>query len=1053
MNGVLGKEESCKNEDDGKCMKTKQIKRLETTLSKCKNAGNRGGEHRTQMKLGHAYRNSGNLKEALECYKSCLEIAKEEGNKEHEVNACCEIGNTYHSLGDLETALDYHNQSLVGARSLENKPCEARVCFNLGNDYRDMGNFEHAVKYYKQSQSIAQEIGDRDAEGTACSALGNIYFRVSKFDKAIEYHKLSLDTAKENGNKEGEGRAYCNLGIACRNKGDFKQALKYLHPNLDFVKEAGDRVGECRAYGNLGDVYHCLSDFKEAINYHQRSLKVAVEEKFREAEGRAYGGLGIAYDCLGDIQQAVKYQKQSLGVAVKIKDNMGQRRVYSNLGVAYKHLGDFKKAIDCHIEVLRLTKELRDRAGEGRAYANLGNAYRNLGNTEQAIRYGKLHLEVSKEIANKAGEGSAYSNLGIAYRIIGNLKQALEFHKLHLDIAKEVGSKSAEGRAYCNLGNVYCSLGDIEKAMECYILRLNIAKEVQDRPGEGLVYGNFGNAYYLLGDYNQAIHYCKLELDIAREVGNKAAEARANYSYGMALEALGSLGDALNCYQASVKEFDGVRRLLQNKDEWKITLRNEYQEAYTALWSLLLRQNKISEALNAAEKGRAQALEDLLKSQYGIESTVPSTLEGDFSDIFVTASNVIYMAIQGNGINMWVMQDGKSAYFRRHTIDSKHLQANEVYDLPSLIDKTIKEIGHTASRRCEDRSLDNIDAWDADAPQKRSLEASVQLQESASHNTREKADVASESQSVCHGLLTVLHDITVTPIADLICGRELIIVPDGALFLAPFAAFLSPDSQYLCESFRLRVLPSLISLKLIMDSPPGYHISSGALVVGDPNVERIVKKKGRRVVKLLAQLPNAREEAEMIGRILNTVPLIGERATKEAVLNKLNTVAIIHIAAHGNSVTGEIALAPKSSSGSAIPEKEEYLLTMDEVLSVGLRARLVVLSCCHSGRGQIKAEGVVGIARAFLGAGARSVLVSLWAIDDKATLEFMRSFYQHLVAGKSSGEALNEAMKCLRESENYNAVKYWAPFVLIGDDVFLSYGENEKEPSGVSVTV
>ena len=117
------------------------------------------------------------------------------------------------------------------------------------------------------------------------------------------------------------------------------------------------------------------------------------------------------------------------------------------------------------------------------------------------------------------------------------------------------------------------------------------------------------------------------------------------------------------------------------------------------------------------------------------------------------------------------------------------------------------------------------------------------------------------------------------------------------------------------------------------------------------------------------------------------------------------------------------------------------MLTMADVLSVQLRARLVVLSCYHSGRGEIKAEGVVAIARAFMGAGARSVLVSLWAIDDEATLEFMKSFYHHFVKGKSEGESLNQAMKCLRESDKYSHVKYWAPFVLIGDDVTLEFDE------------
>ena len=108
-----------------------------------------------------------------------------------------------------------------------------------------------------------------------------------------------------------------------------------------------------------------------------------------------------------------------------------------------------------------------------------------------------------------------------------------------------------------------------------------------------------------------------------------------------------------------------------------------------------------------------------------------------------------------------------------------------------------------------------------------------------------------------------------------------------------------------------------------------------------------------------------------------------------------------------------------------------------------MRARLVVLSSCHSAQGKIKAEGAVGIARAFLAAGARCVLVSLWEIDDKATLEFMKSFYENLLIGKTASVALNQAMKCLKESQKFGDVKHWAAFKLIGDDVTLELEEEE----------
>ena len=119
--------------------------------------------------------------------------------------------------------------------------------------------------------------------------------------------------------------------------------------------------------------------------------------------------------------------------------------------------------------------------------------------------------------------------------------------------------------------------------------------------------------------------------------------------------------------------------------------------------------------------------------------------------------------------------------------------------------------------------------------------------------------------------------------------------------------------------------------------------------------------------------------------------MLGEDATKPAVLEGIKSASLIHIAAHGNAERGEIALAPPAST-TGIPQEEDYLLKMSDIAKVKVRAKLVVLSCCHSGRGQIRTEGVVGIARSFLGSGARSVLVALWALDDTTTKKLMSRF-------------------------------------------------------------
>ena len=144
-------------------------------------------------------------------------------------------------------------------------------------------------------------------------------------------------------------------------------------------------------------------------------------------------------------------------------------------------------------------------------------------------------------------------------------------------------------------------------------------------------------------------------------------------------------------------------------------------------------------------------------------------------------------------------------------------------------------------------------------------------------------------------------------------------------------------------------------------------------------------------------------------------------------------MGVVHIAAHG-SHKGKILLAP-SPSVRGVPTAKDCLLTVDEVQQSGCRAQLVVLSCCHSGRGEIRAEGVVGLTRAFLAAGARAVVASLWAVDDEATMEFMIRFYRHLKLEESASASLQQAMKEMRKSTKYIEPKYWAPFFLVGDDV------------------
>ena len=929
----------------------------------------------------------GDYRKAIEWHQQSLSIAKEIENKGVEGVAYTNLGSAYDSLGDYKKAIEFHQQSLSIAKMIEDKGTEGVAYINLGNAYRSLGGYEKAIEFGKQSLSIAKEIGDKGTEGKAYNSLGCAYTCLGDYKKAIAFHQQSLSIAKAIGEKGSEGDAYTSLGIAYGSLGDYKKEIEFHEQSLSIAEEIGEKGSKGTAYTNLGCAYGRLGDYKKAIEFHQQSLSIAKEIGKKGSEGAAYTNLGCAYGCLGDNKKAIEFHQQFLRIAKEIGEKGSEGTAYTNLGCAYSCLGEYEKAIEFYQKSLSIAKQIEDKGSEGRAYTNLGSVYDDcLGDYQTAIEFYQQSLSIAEEIGDKGTEGTAHNNLGCAYGLLGNYKKAIEFHQQSLSIAKEIGHKDTEGKAYTNLGNAYVCLGNYEKSIEFHQQSLCIAKETGNKDTEQKTYNNLGCSFQKLHDFR------------------KAEE----------------------CYESSIKLFEEMRFLLQEKDEWKISFRDRLK-TYSNLLISQLNQSKTKEALLTAERGRAQALTDLMESQYGVKST-PSVSKEQMENITnmssLISSSTSFLVEDFESVFFWVLNKGQEWQFMQKKINDtlKDMTDNAYEQIRATEPKAYEQIGvlklATKPATCEDRSLDDPE--------------DETIGDLSARDIDEKEFTSSQAGS---DTLRELYDVMIAPISHLIEDEELIIVPDGSSFLIPYAALLDQNSRYLSERLRIRLAPSLTSLRLLSECPEECHYTSGALLVGNPWTE-IVRFKGKQI----KQLPGAEEEVKMIGEILKVAPLIGKNATKDQVLRRLNSVSLVHIAAHGSAERGEILLSPNIGS-SKRPKEKDYLLTVTDVLNAKLEAKLVVLSCCHSGRGKIKAEGVVGIARAFLGAGARSVIASLWKIDDDATLAFMSHFYKHLVKGQSASKSLHEAMKIMRESKEFSAVKYWAPFMLIGDDVTLNFDE------------
>ncbi|XP_044166260.1 tetratricopeptide repeat protein 28-like [Acropora millepora] len=414
----------------------------------------------------------------------------------------------------------------------------------------------------------------------------------------------------------------------------------------------------------------------------------------------------------------------------------------------------------------------------------------------------------------------------------------------------------------------------------------------------------------------------------------------------------------------------------------------------------------LEEALLAAEQGRAQTLADNLVTQYKLPASIQATI--DLKEIVSRfyselSSPTLFLAVDGLTINIWLLSRGKKVIFRKGRLEGDRA---ETYPVRALLQSCLEKIGTDLGVRCEDRTFHELSCDRL--------------------SSREVCKEVKKSFQSSNSPFKPFYDAIIGPIAEFLGPQddELVIVPDGALCFTPWAAVI--------ESIRIRTVPSLTNHHLILSVPEGYHKKTGALLIGNPCLKELKTP--------LDDLPCAQEEVEIIASMLNITPLVGTQATKAQVMKRMSSVGLIHIAAHGNELTGEIALSPNPGWTSKYPQEEDFILKMTDVQAANLRARLVVLSCCHSGRGRIlEGEGLVGIARAFLAAGSRSVLVALWAIDDEATMVFMKSFYQYLKKGKTASVALHQSMKSLRESEEFSEMRYWAPFQLIGDDVKIEF--------------
>lgn len=774
---------------------------------------------------------------------------------------------------------------------------------------------------------------------------------------------------------------------------------------------------------------------KEAIALWQQSLALYREAGNREGEQSVLSALGAAYLQVGDHDAAIAhleaFRDRVLGssdsASLPDAERLALAQGLSNLGIAYAETGHYASAIDTQEAALGLMQSFGEAQAPatGQVWGNLGNAYAAVGDYEAAIAAHQERRAIAQAHSNALAEAEALSNLGVLQANQGDYAAAIDYYLQSLLIleqspAPEGAHHHSQAHLMLNLASAYHAQGDLEQAQGFYTQSLTLARAVGDRTLEAKSLGGLGMLHGDQGDLDAAIALQRESLTLAQSLNDPQLEAQMLNNLGHSLFDQEEYREAERLLQRAIARLESLRPGLADLDT--ISLLDSQVFSYSLLQQILVAQGQYGAALEVSERGRARAFVELLARR---------TTPGDAPDeppSPPTADEIRAIARQQNAtlVEYAIVAD-----------DDFKFQGRQRGREAALFIWVVSPTGDITFRNVDLRPLWNENRRDNSlANLVSSSRLSIGVRSDATHPN-------DTSTSFNWRKLQQLHEYLIAPIADQLPtdpADPVIIIPQDALFLVPFAALQDADGHYLLEQHTLLTAPSIqvIGLNPSVPSNRPPAATSSILLVGNPTMPAIAYRAGD-TPSPLTPLPGAEQEVRTIGRLLNAPILLGDEATEPRVRSHMPTAQIIHLATHGlldygqtgegrgQDIPGAIALAPQPP----ITPATDGLLTTAEILNLRLSADLVVLSACNTGRGEITGDGVVGLSRSFLSAGAKSIIVSLWAVSDESTAYVMTRFYENLQHGQGKAQALRQAM--LDANAEYNHPFDWAAFTLIGD--------------------
>jgi tetratricopeptide (TPR) repeat protein len=875
--------------------------------------------------------------------------------------------------GHPDSAL-YYGRAVLQLPGITDNPAVAGLAFGLiGSAHETMGRRDSALAAYKNSLRITRALGDKSAEAAMLALVGGLYNNLGQQDSALFYSHASLALNRDLGIGAGEAIALRQIGQAFSDLGQLDSALYYDRHALQLYRAANRVDGQVTTLLQVANAYLNAAQYDSALVYVRAMLPLARQSENPKGEAAALATFGLVYIHLGQLDSAVFYLRASLPKLQSVGDVQMLATTLNNLGGIFS--------------------------------PNRASSWRNV---DSALFYYRSALPLQRAVGNRQGEGATLDNIGAAYQAIGLIDSATAYYVASLRVHRATGDRAGEGTTLHNIAVLYSLVGARDSAAALLPEVLALRRAVGDRVGESLTLR-------------------QIALLLALK-GTTESLSRAVMYY-----------DSATAIYASVRRQTGSDASAIAFAEQEHTIFSEWAATWLRLaegQSGQSRQRTFFAALAAAERGRAQGLRDLLTGTSARRPrpeplTSSTRVAIDESRDSVPGSDLVAEATR----SIAPVKNQRTAVLYYLT----------TYDNLSIW--LIKPTGDVEVQPILTVPPDSLAAYVALLRQGLGAEHARAGMAVGSRGPAEQEGTAGRARGVGDDDIVdpagairasaILSKILLPPalLKDVASGSELVLVPQGVLGLVPFAALTVPgDSIPLGERYALRYTPSLRAL----GAAERQAVSGGStLIVGNPAMPSVAGANGERA--RLRDLPAAREEVARIAARVGGIPLTGEMASETTVRQQLPQARLVHFATHGLAFGTEsrvrdsyVAFAPDAHN--------DGLFTIGELIDQvpPLASDLVVLSACQTGLGDLKqAEGTVGFQRAFLAKGARSILVSLWSVDDKATAILMDRFYTHWLGPDkkpvmSKAEALRQAQSDVRSTKGYESPKYWAAFQLVG---------------------